>query len=714
MSDLSAELRALAEAYGIATEFWDWQGRHSAVPRDTVAAVLAALDVDVSTDDAVRAALRDVEDRPWRRTLPPVVVVRTGRPAEVPVHVPHGEAVELVAELEDGRTVALQQQQKWVDPREVDDILVGEATFAVPADLPLGWHRLRAERPGADPVLSFLVVTPDVLAPGDRLGRPGWGVMAQLYSIRSARSWAHGDLADLAELARWSASEHGADFVLVNPLHAPSPTTPVEPSPYLPATRRFASPLYIRIEQIPEIGYLNVAARTEIERSALVQRALAEADVLVDRDAVWTAKREALTQLHAVHRSAAREADYQAFLAREGDGLRDFATWCALAEVHGAAWSRWPAELRVPSSPAVVAARAELAGRVDFFCWLQWVLDEQLSAAQGRAVDAGMRLGIVHDLAVGVHPDGADTWSLQDVMASGVTVGAPPDAFNQLGQDWSQPPWRPDRLAAAGYVPYRDMLRTVLRHSGGIRVDHALGLFRLWWVPEGRSPADGTYVRFDHDALVGILALEAQRAGAVVIGEDLGTVEPWVRDYLAERGVLGTSVLWFEREDGRPKPPESWRELCLATVTTHDLPPTAGYLQGEHLRIREGLGLLTRDLEEERRVDAQDQRAWLDLLVERGWLSAGAEPAVRPEDVPPAVLALHRALGATPSVLRGVALGDLVGDRRTINQPGTSTEYPNWCVPMSDAEGRPVLLERLAASRFAADVAAAVRAPGPG
>jgi 4-alpha-glucanotransferase len=712
MSDLSADLRALAEAYGVATEFWDWQGRHTPVPRDTVLAVLAALDVDASTEQGARAALADAERAPWRRTLPPVVVTRSGRGAEVPVHVPHGEPVELSVELEDGGTIDLEQQQKWVDPREVDGALVGEATFTVPTDLPLGWHRLRADRPGAEPVRSVLVVTPDVLTPRDRLGRPRWGVMAQLYSLRSTRSWAHGDLEDLAELARWGASDHGADFVLVNPLHAPSPTTPIEPSPYLPVTRRFASPLYIRIEQIPEIGYLNVAARTEIERSALVQRALAEADVLLDRDAVWTAKREALAQLHAVRRSPAREADYQAFLVREGEGLRDFATWCALAEVHGAAWSRWPEKLRRPDGPAVAAARAELADRVDFFCWLQWVLDEQLAAAQGRAVDAGMELGIVHDLAVGVHPDGADTWSLQDVMASGVTVGAPPDAFNQLGQDWSQPPWRPDRLAAAGYLPYRDMLRTVLRHSGGIRVDHVIGLFRLWWVPDGSSPADGTYVRFDHDALVGILALEAQRAGAVVIGEDLGTVEPWVRDYLAERGVLGTSILWFEREEGRPKPPDSRRQLCLATVTTHDLPPTSGYLQGEHIRVRERLGLLTRDIDDERRVDAQDQRTWLDLLVERGWLADDAQPAVRPEDVPRTVVALHRALGATPSLLRGVSLNDLVGDRRTINQPGTSTEYPNWCVPMSDAQGRPVLLERLAASRLAAEVSAALRASG--
>ena len=205
-------------------------------------------------------------------------------------------------------------------------------------------------------------------------------------------------------------------------------------------------------------------------------------------------------------------------------------------------------------------------------------------------------------------------------MARGVTVGAPPDAFNQVGQDWSQPPWRPDRLAEAGYAPYRDMLRTVLRHCGGVRVDHVIGLFRLWWVPEGMPASAGTYVRYDHDALVGILALEAWRAGALVVGEDLGTVEPWVRDYLAERGLLGTSILWFERdESGRPRPPETWRELCLAAVTTHDLPPTAGYLAGEHIRDpRRRSACSPARSRRSGAVDEADRASWLDLLVERG------------------------------------------------------------------------------------------------
>jgi 4-alpha-glucanotransferase len=706
----SPELAELATAHGVATDFWDWRGQHVVVTRESIEAVLAALGVAAHTEESVRAALTDVRDQPWRRTLPPCVVVRSGRPAEVPVHVPHGDPVRVHVDLEGGGRVELPQADRWVPPRVLDGREVGEATFTVPGDLPLGWHDLVAESgPAYDVVVRVpLVVTPERLELPARVadGPATWGRMTQLYSVRSRRSWGHGDLDDLAELARWAGAELGAGFVLINPLHAPSPTVPVEPSPYLPVTRRFFSPLYIRVEQVPEHAYLTGAVRAEIERTALMQRAMSASPGLIDRDAVWEAKRSALTLVHSVPRAAARESDYRAFLAREGSGLVDFATWCALAEVHGETWTAWPEPLQDPASAAVAAARDELADRVDFFCWLQWVLDEQLDAAQRRATASGMALGVVHDLAVGVHQDGADTWALQDVMARGVSVGAPPDAFNQVGQDWSQPPWRPDRLAEAGYGPYRDMLRTVLRHAGGVRVDHILGLFRLWWVPEGRPAAEGTYVRFDHEALIGILALEAWRAGAVVVGEDLGTVEPWVRDYLTARGLLGTSILWFERdyEADVALPPEQWRELCLASVTTHDLPPTAGYLAGEHIRIRDDLGLLTRPVEEERRVDEADRESWLALLVERGWLVAGTE-----HDVPAVTLALHRALAATPSRLLGMALTDIVGDVRAMNQPGTADEYPNWQLPLTDGDGAPVLLDDLVRSPRAAELAAAIR-----
>jgi 4-alpha-glucanotransferase len=303
-----------------------------------------------------------------------------------------------------------------------------------------------------------------------------------------------------------------------------------------------------------------------------------------------------------------------------------------------------------------------------------------------------MPVGIVHDLAVGVDPGGPDGWALQIDLAAGFTVGAPPDAFNQQGQDWRLPPWRPDRLAETGYAPFRDMVRAVLRKGGGLRVDHVLGLFRLWWVPEGASAADGTYISYDAEAMLGILALEATRAGGLVVGEDLGTVPDHVRDALAEHGILGSAVLWFERDeqDDSPLPPDRWRELALASITTHDLPTVAGWWRDEQVRVRADLGLLTSSVDDELATARQEKAALLDLARGEGLLPAEGEPTE--SDV---VLALHLLLARSPSRLVLAALGDAVGDARQPNLPGTVDEYPNWRLPVADGEGRPVSLEAL-------------------
>jgi 4-alpha-glucanotransferase len=514
-----------------------------------------------------------------------------------------------------------------------------------------------------------------------------------------------GDLGDLADLAAWSAGEHEADFVLANPMYAVSPGEPMEPSPYLPTTRRFGNPLYLRVEHVPEYAQLDPRARTAVD--ALRARLADEVDGLdrIERDACWRAKGQALAYLYQVERTPGRDSSYRSYLRRQGRGLEEFVRWCAIAEVHGASWSSWPEELRDPRAEAVDRFASEHAEQIDFQRWLQWQLDQQLEQAQAAARRHGMAVGVMHDLAVGVQVSGADAWRLQDVYAQGVTVGAPPDAFSQAGQNWSQPPWRPDRLAEAAYEPLREVMAGALAHGGGLRVDHVAGLFRLWWVPDGASAAEGTYVRYDHEAMVGILALEAHRAGAVVVGEDVGVVEPWVRDHLRDRGMLGTSILWFERDydgDGRPLPPQRWRELCLASVTTHDLPPTAGYLADDHVRLRSELGMLTRSLEEELAESAAERELWLAEL--RRLELVGESPSVAE-----IVDALHRFLALTPARLRCLSLTDAVGDRRTQNQPGSVDEYPNWRVPMTDAAGRPVGLEDVFRSPLAAGLIAAVR-----
>jgi 4-alpha-glucanotransferase len=538
-----------------------------------------------------------------------------------------------------------------------------------------------------------------------------WGFTVQLYALRSRASWGQGDLRDLADLAAWSGRELGAGFVLCSPLHAAEPKPPVTASPYLPMSRRFTSPLYLRIEDLPEYGRLAAAGKEQIAALAAPLRARNNTADLIDRDAVWAAKRAACEILWAAPEEPARRAAFARFRARRGRALDDWATWCALAEVHGPDWREWPARLRDPRSAAVAAERARLAGAADFHAWLQWLADEQRAAAQRAARAAGMDIGIIHDLAVGAHPGGAAAWAGPDVIVQGVSVGAPPDEFNQLGQDWTLPPWHPGGLAAQGYRPLAGLIDATLGHAGGIRADHVMGLLRLWWVPAGMTPDRGTYVRYDQGAMVGVLTSRAARAGALAIGEDLGTVEPWIRTYLADRGVLGTSMLWFERRgDGTPLPPDAWRRDCLATVGTHDVPPAAAFVTGEQVALRARLGLLARTEDAERADAAAAVAAWRSALERQGLLAAGS--AATPDEF---TVALYGYLARTPATLIGVSLAEAVGERRPQNLPGTSTEYPNWRIPLAGPGGRPVLAEDLTADPLVAATTRAVRnLPGPG
>ena len=675
-----ATLRALAAAHGVGTSYWGWDGEERSVAAGTLRDVLAALGVPANGPEEQQRSLAESRLAPWRRILPPVLVLREGRDSRVDVHVPHGSAVRVWIDAEDGSRHVAAQQENWDQPVDVDGVLTGRATFAVPGHLGLGWHTLVAD---ADGTLAQcpLVVTPAQLETSAGLaGRRIWGLAAQLYSVRSSRSWGIGDFADLADLAE-VAGERGAGFVQVNPLHAAEPVPPVEDSPYLPTTRRFFNPLYLRVEEIPEFGYLDAAGRAEVLRLAEGLQPANRSRDLLERNSSYAAKLRALELVFAVRRGPARARQFADFCVQQGQGLEDFALWCALAEELPPSAPEWAGTAATPEAPYCLEQRLRLADRIEFHRWLQWLCDVQLEAAQRTARRAGMEIGVVHDLAVGVKPGGADAWTLAGVLAQGVTVGAPPDMFNQQGQNWSQPPWHPGRLAESGYAAYRDMLRTVLRHAGGIRVDHILGLFRLWWIPEGAGPESGTYVYYDHEALIGILALEAQRAGAIVIGEDLGVFEPWVRGYLAERGIFGTSILWFEHDANGPIPPEEYRQQCLTSVNTHDLPPTAGYLAREHVTLRESLGLLRRPVEEEHAEAAAEQEAVLAQVRARGLLTD------TPAGVRTTVEALYAYTALAPSSLLGVALVDAVGETRTQNQPGTSTEYPNWRIPLADPAG---------------------------
>jgi 4-alpha-glucanotransferase len=653
------DLRRLAAAHGVATAYRNERREPVQVDADVVIRVLGLLDVEAATEADRTAELTKLAQRNRAGVIAPTVAVRVdGRPHPLP-----GAAL---VESEDGSQIAVRDE--------------------LPADLSPGWYRLHTH--GGQ--TATLVAAPPTVPTSPAT----WGWMLQLYALRSSRSWGIGDLGDLREFVNWTAAEHGAGAVLLNPLHAPGPTHPVQPSPYTPSSRRFANPLALRIEDVDVYRRADPDTRAEVDAlrvSATTGR--------IDHDLVWAAKRDALELLWRADGRPDPFADDSA-----SDGLRDWATYCALAERHGGRWSRWPEPLRDVGGSAVTAARRELRPRLAFHAWVQLQCAEQLTAVREGAHAAGMSLGVLHDLAVGVDADGADAWALADVLASGVSVGAPPDNFTPRGQDWGLPPWRPDRLAATGYAALRDMLRAVLGHADGLRIDHVAGLWRLWWIPPGDSPDRGTYVHYDADTMLAVLALEAHRAGATVVGEDLGTVEPEVTEALADNEMLGCAVAWFTRDESAPDepllPPVKWPSRAAASLSTHDLPTAAGFLRGEHVQARADLGLLD-DVPAERANADKERAEWLALLRSEGLLpdaDGGAEP-----DEKAIIAAMHRLLALAPSRLKLISPYDVLAETRQPNLPGTIDEYPNWRLPL------PVTLEELKADPRVADITAAFR-----
>lgn len=541
----------------------------------------------------------------------------------------------------------------------LEDGTVLGAVADVPEDLPYGYHHLETDA-GA----QLLIVGPGRChLPG---GLRAWGWAVQLYAARSSASWGIGDLADLRALGSWSRRE-GAELLLVNPLHAASPTLPQQPSPYYPSTRRFRNPLYLRIEEVPGAAE---ALGDRIGELAAAGRALNDRR-LIERDEVWRLK---LAALEEIWRARGREPGFDRYRAEAGDPLETWARYAVIAERHGPSWQAWPAELRLPSGPAVGEVAAAEADRVAFHAWLQWLLDEQLA----RAADV---IGLITDMPIGVDPSGADAWAWQDLLAIGVTVGAPPDRFNVRGQDWGLPPFIPHRLRAAGYGPIVETIRASLRHAAGLRIDHVLGLFRLWWIPQGNEPASGAYVSYPAQELLEIVALESERAGAFVIGEDLGTVEGGVRDTLADHAVLPCRLLWFEES-----PPETWPREALASVTTHDLPTSAGVWSGS-------------DVEDQARIGLSVDPAEMAGLVRHLAAASGLDRSAPTDEV---IVAAHHRLATAPSVVVTATLDDALAVHERPNMPGTVDEWPNWRLSL------PVLLDDLPQHPLANRVARAL------
>lgn len=517
----------------------------------------------------------------------------------------------------------------------------------LPADAPIGYHRLHRD----DGAVRLLIAGPGRCVLPDGLRDWGWAV--QLAGLRSRRSWGIGELADLRDLASWSAGR-GAGFVAVSPLGAPNPGPDPEASPYYPSTRRFLSPLHLCIDEVP--GADLVPDLGEAARSL-------NADRRIDRARVLAEKRAALERIWAAG-PPGREA-MESWRRERGESVDHWATFCVLSERYGPGWQRWPEPYRDPRSAAVSAVAREAADAVAFHAWIQWSLDRQLE-------EASSPLRRIADMPVGVDPGGFDAWEWQAQLALGASIGAPPDRFNLAGQDWGLPPFIPHRLREAHYFPFIDTVRAQLRHAGGLRIDHVLGLFRMWWVPLGGGPASGAYVRYPTDELLEIVAIESHRAGAIIIGEDLGTVPAGVRRELRRRRVLSTRLAYFERT-----PPERWPRNAFAAVTTHDLPTLAGLLGGS-------------DVEDQRAAGVTPSTTANELLRGRVLRLARAASGATADEV---VAPLHHRLAAAPPVLVAGTLEDALGVEERTNLPGTTSSWrANWSLAL------PQRLEEIVAS----------------
>jgi 4-alpha-glucanotransferase len=685
--DRHSPLRLLADRVGIASSYVDQTGEQTRITSDeTRAAILRAMGIDASTSRAAGEALERMEDREWSRVLAPVRVVRRSDPDAARIEIRAGASAALPAEwslectLESGEAVRSSgaSQPEWD----------GSLSLVIPFDLPLGYHTVRvtvSAREGERRGSQSLVVVPDgVPSVREVAGRDAvFGVIANLYTVRSRRNWGVGDLSDLGGLLEWTA-EAGGEFLGVNPLHALR-NRGAEVSPYSPVSRVFRNPLYLDVTAVPELAGSPEAGR--MLDSGTVPREI-EALRASDRVAYDRIIDLKLRALRAIHRASAPGAPgaaatpsgraYRAFVEEQGEPLRLFATFEALVEHLGTGdWREWPDGYRAPDAAAVRAFQAARPEEIDFHCWLQFELDRQLGAAAARGRAAGLGIGVYQDLAIGTSPGGADVWARPHLFLHGVSIGAPPDEYSASGQNWGLPPLDPRVLRDDGYRYWIQLARASLRHAGALRIDHVMGLFRQFWIPEGMGGEHGAYVRFPAEDLLGILALEAHRHRALVVGEDLGTVPPEVPPALRRWGILSSRVLYFERDGESFREASRFEPMALATANTHDMPTLAGFWRGRDIEIKREVGLIGTDeeAEEERRTRARDRRALLERLAAEGVLPDVAEPRSAAE----LRGAVHAFLCRTPSAMVGLSLDDIVGEVEPVNLPGVSPDrFSSW------------------------------------
>lgn len=697
---MSDTINRLCELAGILPGYYDIWGGHHEATEATKLALLTAMGFKDETEADLDSAIRRLEAAPWQETLPPVHIAQVGQPIEMAWRLPE-QTLEQVhvwkITLENGeiRTSEIRAADL---PKTGSFSTGGTSLVSVLLTLPpleqLGYHRLELSGiPSASCTLINCPATAYMPPAFDNGGRL-WGLAIQLYGLRTSKNWGLGDYTDLQPALDWAA-DAGAGLIGLNPLHALFPHNPQHCSPYSPSSRQFNNVLHIGIEAIPEFAEC-AEAQAQVADPAFKSRTetLRQAG-FVDYKGVAEAKFAVLGTLfrhfreHHLSNETARAQSFREFQRQGGEDLRLFALYHALQEdffnrdnaLWG--WPTWPTAYQKPDTPEVTRFAAEHAEQVEWHLWLQWLVDEQLTAAEAHAHARGLAIGLYQDLAVGVDKSGAEAWMHRDLYAIDCRVGCPPDDFNLLGQDWGLPPWIPHKLRAAAYRPYIAMLRANMKYAGALRVDHVMGLMRLYWIPPGMKGDAGAYLAYPFRDLLAILALESHRNQCVVVGEDLGTVPDEVRHALHELNVLTYRLFYFERQhDGHFTPPGWYPDQALVAATTHDLPTLAGYWQGRDIEVRTELALFPSDEVRNNQIGGRqmDKARLLEDLAREGLLPEGLSR--NPDDIhelPPSLLrAVLRYVARTPSRIALVQAEDMLGQLEQANLPGTVDEHPNW------------------------------------
>lgn len=687
--EAGSPLERLADRLGMEISYRDANWQECRIGQDTVVALAQARGYAADHEDAIAKSLETLAQEPWSRLLGPVAIVSDGDPVSVALVLPEqmpDESLTWRIRCEDGD---IKEGRFTPDSLPVEESreIRGEKRVRRRLDTGItpspGYHRLEISGAGQDGAQTLICSPRCCFLPEDR--RQSWGIAVQLYALRSKTNWGIGDFSDLERFAENSARQ-GVSMIGINPLHALHSEHGGD-SPYFPSNRLFLNVLYLDVEAVPEFAACH-------EAQAFVQSPEFQARVqflrygpLVDHDAVAEAKLPVLEELYACFRAtypanstSDRALAFRRYREDAGPDLVHYATFEALSEYFGreTPWQEWPEEYRSPDAPGVAAFADSHGNRIEFFQFLQWEADRQLRRIAGGCERAGMRVGLYGDIALGTAAHGSEAWSVQESLCFGVHVGAPPDAFNQLGQDWGFPPLDPHALRRQAYAPFISMLRASMHHCGAIRLDHVMSLARLFWIPPGKTPVEGAYVRYPLDDLLAIVRLESTRNRCIIVGEDLGTVPENFRDDLAASGVLSYRVLYFERSsDGGFLEPGNYPAQALATVSTHDLPTLAGFLSGRDIEEKTRLRLFASPEtgDAARRDRETDRNKLIEFLTRHGGLPSQALDTLEMKTLAGSVVA---ALAQTPCLLVALQIEDLLGIEEQANMPGTIDEHPNW------------------------------------